>query len=282
MPLPSSGPLSLNQIGVELQVSSPYSLNNMSLQARQNAEPHSVSELYSYSPPSWPANRIVYLNAADPASYPGSGTTWTDTISGYNVTLTNPAFTQKGGYFTSNSSTNFVMPGNSTIYSSDFTWCMRVKFLSTGTDWFGLWWSESGVKNFLIGAYVTNTSVFAPRIDTQSTSYQYWNSNSGTGNGGNSPAQSNANLLQTTPWSLLSVVKNGTTFTWYLNGDSAPLWQITINNWSIGSTTQNINLMCRSQGSFFAPAQVNKVVMFNRALSTGEIANVHLLTNMAG
>jgi hypothetical protein len=124
--------------------------------------------------------------------------------------------------------------------------------------------------------------VFAPRIDTQSTSYQYWNSNSGTGNGGNSPAQSNANLLQTTPWSLLSVVKNGTTFTWYLNGDSTPLWQITINNWSISSTTQNINLMCKSQGSFFAPAQVNKVVMFNRALSTGEIANVHLLTNMAG
>lgn len=282
MALPSSGPLSLNQIGVELQTSSPYSLNNMSLQAGKNSEPHSVSELYSYSPPSWPANRIVYLNAANPASYPGSGTTWTDTISGYNVTLTNPVFTQKGGYFTSNSSTNFTMAGNSTIYSSDFTWCMRVKFLSTGTDWVGLWWSESGVKNFLMAVYVTNTSVFAPRIDTPSTSYQYWNSNSGTGNGGNSPAQSNGNLLATTPWSLITVVKNGTTFTWYLNGDSAPLWQITINNWSIGNVTQTINLMCRSQGSFFAPAHVNKMVMFNRALSTGEIANVNTLTNMAG
>ena len=115
MALPGSGPLTLNQIGSELQVSSPYSLHNMSLQAGFNTTPDSISEFYSLNLPPWPSNRIVYLNAANPASYPGTGNTWYDTISGYNVTLTNPVFTKNGGYFTSNSSTNFVLPGNSTI-----------------------------------------------------------------------------------------------------------------------------------------------------------------------
>jgi hypothetical protein len=283
MALPSSGPLTLNQIGSELQVSSPYSLHNMSLQAGFNTTPDRISEFYSLNLPPWPSNRIVYLNAANPASYPGTGTTWYDTISGYNVTLTNPTFTQNGGYFTSNSSTNFVLPGNSTIYSGTFTWCMRIKYTSTFSDWMMLWWSESTYKNFGIGVYLSSTSLFTPRIDSQYSSYAYWNNaSSGTGNNGASPKQSSGNLLATTPWSLITVVKNGNIFTWYLNADANPLWQITISDWSIADTSQSINLMCISQNNYFSRAVVNKMVMFNRALSTSEISAVNTLTNMAG
>ena len=53
------------------------------------------------------ANLVLHLNAANSASYPGSGTTWTDlSTSQVNATLTNVTFTTN--YFTFNGSTSAV------------------------------------------------------------------------------------------------------------------------------------------------------------------------------
>jgi hypothetical protein len=88
----------------------------------------------------------VYLNAGDTDSYPGSGTTWTDLVSGYNATLINtPTFSSSnGGYFDFNPAqaeyaTMYTMPG--TFWTGSWTVQMWVyqdnvaerAFLSQGT-----------------------------------------------------------------------------------------------------------------------------------------------------
>lgn len=63
------------------------------------------------SPPIVTSGLLLNLDAGDPASYSGTGTTWTDlTGNGNNATLTNsPTYSSsQGGYFTFNGSTNFA------------------------------------------------------------------------------------------------------------------------------------------------------------------------------
>jgi hypothetical protein len=80
MPLPSSGPLSLNQIGVELQTTN-YSLRAMSALAGKSS-PDAVSEFYGYSPPS-PSyyqfgSPFMLFDFSYSAAYSNSGTSIAD------------------------------------------------------------------------------------------------------------------------------------------------------------------------------------------------------------
>ena len=61
-----------------------------------------------YSPAIVTSGLVLCLDAANPRSYSGTGTTWTDLSgNGYNGTLVNsPTFSQ--GVFTFNGSTNYI------------------------------------------------------------------------------------------------------------------------------------------------------------------------------
>jgi len=211
-----------------------------------------------------------------------SGNTWSDSSgNNRNITLTNPVYTSGASpYFTAGSSTLFSIPGSTGIYTSNFTWCMRIRLTGPGSsDWQGLWWSEISRKNFLIafaGGNWNITGSWVPRIDTSGGVYIPWNANNGVTNQGTSPALCTANYIQSTPAAMLTVRKTGNVFEWFVNNDV--IWTITIPTWSISSTSQAIYLFCQSQGRYYTSARVANVYMYGRSLSNAELAEVELNT----
>lgn len=68
----------------------------------------------------------LYLDAGNPASYSGSGTTWRDISgNGRNGTLQgSPVFSQENmGYFTLNGSTQYISTSHTTNYTTSLTAC---------------------------------------------------------------------------------------------------------------------------------------------------------------
>ena len=98
MALPTSGPLSFQQIATELGVNPPLSLAAMSTTAGFSA-PFAVTNFYGYSGGGIVTTGLILnLDAGNPSSYSGSGTTWTDlTGNGYNAELIgSPTFVSNG------------------------------------------------------------------------------------------------------------------------------------------------------------------------------------------
>lgn len=211
-----------------------------------------------------------------------SGNTWLDSSgNNRNITLTNPVYTSGASpYFTAGSSTLFSIPGSTGIYTSNFTWCMRIRFTGAGSgDLGGLWWSEISTKNFLIAfysGYWNNPNIFVPRIDTPSQVYASWSANNGVTNQGPSPALCTADYTQSTPAAMLSVRKTGTLFEWFINNQI--IWTLTISNWNILNNTQAIYLLNRAQGSYYVAGRLANVYMYGRSLSNAELAEVELNT----
>ena len=71
-------------------------------------------------------NAVLYLDAANSKSYPGSGTTWYDVSgSGYNSVLTNgPVYTSSGAssYFTFDGIDDFSISSGYQTFGTDMTW----------------------------------------------------------------------------------------------------------------------------------------------------------------
>lgn len=212
---------------------------------------------------------VLALNAADRNSYPGSGNTWID-MSGYNnnSTLTNgPTFSQSNqGAIVLDGSNDFVsIPGNTSIYTSNFTWqSYHYTRQANGSDLDGMWWSESGVKNFLMGYRNTGIPNVYFRIDSPSTVYQ----SPSIGTQSNGFGVNVGTIVGR--WLFTTIVKSGTTFSLYWN-DGLLMWTVTISDWNIASNTQEITFGAKSGGSFASFMNVGSNMMYNRALSLSEI-----------
>lgn len=79
----------------------------------------------SHSPSIIRSGLVLYLDAANSRSYPGTGTTWTDlSTGGNNSILTNgPTYSSSNqGYITFNGSNNFSISNNSVSYGNNTTW----------------------------------------------------------------------------------------------------------------------------------------------------------------
>jgi hypothetical protein len=212
---------------------------------------------------------VLTLNATDRNSYPGSGNTWRDLSgNGYNSTLVNgPTFSSaNGGVIILDGNNDFIsIPGNTTIYSSNFTWqCFHFTRSANPFDLDGMWWSESAVKNFLMGYRNTALPSIYFRIDTQTQSFQ--SPSSGTQFNG---LGTNAGSI-VGRWILTTVVKNGTTFSLYWN-DAILMWTVTISSWSIANTSQAIAFGAINSGDYASRFNISNNLMYNRALSTSEI-----------
>ena len=280
MALQSSGAISISQIKTELGSSS-YSLRTLSAAAGKST-PDAMSEFYGYSASSWPSGVVARYDIGNGSSYSGSGNTVYD-LSGYGhtMTLANTTYVANSGnpYMNHTSSSGASIAADSNLYGSDFTWAVSLRLTGdNGSSWGGLWWSESGYKNFLVGFYTpgwNSTTNWTPRFDTSGASYVPWNGGMGVTNNGTSPANTTADYTVGSPMAMLAVRKSGNTLTWWRNGTIT--WTFTgFSTFSIGSANQTVGFLCNtgSAGSYATPCNWRHMVMFNRALSDAEMGTI--------
>ena len=79
------------------------------------------------------ANLVLSLDAGDPASYPGTGSTWTDTTGGKTFALTGgPAYSSNnGGYLSFNGSSQYAYA--STPLATLGTWTLESWYFYNST-----------------------------------------------------------------------------------------------------------------------------------------------------
>lgn len=225
---------------------------------------------------------VVYLNAAIINSYPYSGQIWYD-ISGYgNDAILATGATTYPTYYANPSRIKIqsdqylgaatVLPGNSYTYPTNFTWQIWHYYNSVGIAGLndGLFWSEGynpGLfKNFLCLYRNVDGNLLGPnpfaRIDTKYNTYL--NLYDGTiFNGG-------FDSVLTGRWELTTIVKNGTTFSWYW-GDILK-WQVGIGDWYIEDQTQQIFIGNINTFNIPSNVDIGQVMMYNRVLTDTEIA----------
>jgi hypothetical protein len=195
---------------------------------------------------------ILYLDAANPRSYPGTGGTWYD-LSGYgrHATLVNvPTFT--GNAFDFNyASSQFAVIQPSQMFNGDMT-AIGWVYVRTYQNWSRLFdfGNGSGGDNVIIA--ISEGSYGLPVYST-------------TGN-------DNINSGQTLPlnqWVQLAAVQTGSTGILYMNGAQVA----TSANTPIASDIRNYNYIGRSNwvSDAYLDGKVSSLKIYNRALSSDEI-----------
>jgi len=188
---------------------------------------------------------ILYLDAANTKSYPGTGTVWTDiSKSEYNSTLNSVTYNSvDSGSMVFNGSTSNVTCGNITIGSS-----------GTVNVWFK---QDAAVANKGLVGIGTNTWLYIGGSGANTMLGAY-----------NGTTYSSGILLNgSTSWNFASFVWSETTLTIYLNGGSPISSTISFTNSGnvvIGVYPSNV------VGSYFN-GKISNVQIYNRNLSADEI-----------
>ena len=205
---------------------------------------------FSHSPRIATSGLVFYLDAANPQSYPGSGTTWRDLSgNGNNGTLNNsPGFnSDNGGSIVFDGSDDYVtFPViTNTIFSIDFWYKMGGNdgtygyFASSGSN--GLAISEGGGGDGLVYG-----------------KFYYWLGN----------ANVLADIPSTTDWNHICVLINTSTNNIDLYGNG-----IILGNFTVSATTPSVSDIGRFVGgnSHFLKGNLASYKIYNRALSASEV-----------
>jgi hypothetical protein len=256
MALPSSGPLSFQDIATELGVNPPLSLASMSTTAGFTA-PYAVTDFYGYSGGGIVTDGLVVnLDAGNSSSYSGTGTTWTDISgNGNNVTLINaPTYSSNnGGYLTFNASNQY---GEGTDLDLDYI---------TIEGWV---YSTANGNN----GYVINKNYNGGVVPY---SLSLGNTPSGVINGiafyAPNWVQSTVgtNIMGSNTWYQVVGTFDGITLKYYLNASlnasSSPPYNILPKN----DNVFNVGLY-QNDGNYFG-GNISIIRMYNRALTSTEI-----------
>ena len=188
---------------------------------------------------------ILYLDAANPRSYPGTGTVWTDiSKSEYNSTLLGTTYNStESGSIVFNGSTSRVSCGNITIGSS-----------GTVNLWFK---QDAAIANKGLVGIGTNTWLYIGGSGANTRLSMY----------NNSIYASDIALGSSTSWNFASFVWSGTTLTIYLNGGSAISSTISFTN--SGSVVIGVYPNLTSPSYF--NGRISNVQIYNRNLSADEV-----------
>lgn len=202
------------------------------------------------------SNLGLFVDAGNPNSYGGSGTTWTDISgNGRNLTLNNsPTHTSTGGgYFTFNGTTQFVTGTNNGLGTGqiNFTLEMWVYFTTiTGTRWWLCNIAQASDGGFhCIGSSPTNTQ------------FGVWNIT----------PQAAPNLLGADQWLHVTTVYNNAVITVYVNGALSS--EVSLNPGNVINTTDtNINIgQAQLGGEAYFAGRISKVRTYSAALSQTQI-----------
>ena len=218
----------------------------------------------SYNPRIVTDGLVLALDAANPKSYPGSGTTWTDLSGrGYNATLFNsPTF--------SNNTLQFR------VASSNYATCSFNEGILKNTNETGSWTIESSFKYISVptvgeavvagrsgchgGIYINTDNTLQHAIKTN----ECWTGHSAV----TATTMTAGNWYHTT-----MVYNNGTTFT-YLNGTYINSGSINLTTYDIFGYDNNfwIGGIDTAGTDYFTNIDLSFVKCYNRALSAAEIS----------
>jgi hypothetical protein len=207
---------------------------------------------------------VLYLDAANNKSYPGSGTTWADIAAGNNGTLVN------GPTFNSGNGGSIVFDGADDRVS-------RTTSINTG-------------QNFTINAWIYPTLLGTTRRAVAANSYNYINRNGwsfstaggGTNNSfflsvGNDNAYrvAAANTLSLNQWVYISAVcqNGGGSINLYKNGIETSYALTALSTNTLTYTYPQFNVGFRDSAGTTDPytGNIANVQIYNRALSSTEI-----------
>ena len=193
---------------------------------------------------------VLYLDAANIKSYPGSGTTWTDLSGRGNTgTLTNgPTYSSaNGGSLVFDGVDDYVSGSIPTINS----WSMTLWYRSTD---------------------ITSNPVFYPFSGTPATGLGFGGTFGVTTNNrwyflDGTNALSSANTAVTTNiWYYLVVTKSSTTYNLYTNGS------LSLTTTGVDVSLTQYNLGRRGDAVWYSKGNIAQASIYNRALSAAEVS----------
>jgi hypothetical protein len=304
MAIPASGPISMSMFNTELGRTSTTANSKLAGGSTVTSDslfglaaasgsinttaPHRMSEWYSYS--ATPSPLVQYNFSSYLGSWSGTGTTAVNLGTGgstYNADISgSPSYRGSTcaspdycGNLNSAGSGYLLVPGTSTLYSSDFTWTVYHYPQSNGTSFYSLMWSEVSTKNFLwaygnVGNYTSPTAPTYTRLDSPST--VYYSTVSGTEYNGFGGV---GGYFQAYHQPIAStLVKSGTSFTQYFyayGGTFYKGWDVTVSDWSIGSTTQKVAIGARNDGGYIMNQYLYGAEMYTSALSSTQVQSAN-------
>ena len=203
---------------------------------------------FNYSPKIITDGLVLYLDAANTRSYPGSGTVWSDlSRGGNNGTLTNgPTFNSgNGGSIVFDGSNDYILLPNGILSGTgNFTVNQWIKSNSTnyGTT-FGNF--PSGNLQIIyginyIGMYLDNSTAYV----------------------------SSPNSIYTQNIIMITALRSGTTTYFYINGI---LQKTGSSSSTIGNTNSTFRIGTNTINSEAFPGNIYNTQIYNRALSAQEI-----------
>jgi len=201
---------------------------------------------------------LLWLDAANPASYPGSGNTWYDISgNGHDATLYN------GASFSTGNSINFVYTSSqyaafpaTNMFTGDFTTAGWV-YVRSYQSWSRLFDFGNGAGEDNIIMAVTGGTGGYPVYSV--------------GNNLASPIQ-----LPPNQWVQLASTQSGTVSTLYMNGVA-----VAVNNQGPeSSVTRNYNYIARSNygSDAYLDGKIASLIMWNRAFTPAEINTLYWAT----
>ena len=197
---------------------------------------------------------LLYLDAGNPLSYPGTGGTWYD-LSGYNrhATLVNtPAFTGNAIDFNNNAYTQFAVIGPTNMFSGGDMTAISWVYVRSYQSWSRLFDFGNGPNSNNVLVAVSKEQTGLPAYSTTGSDNIY-----------------SSQQIPENQWAQLVAVQSGSTGLIYINGTQVA----TATNSGITSITRNYNYLARSNWSSdaYLDGKISQLRMYNRALSSDEI-----------
>ena len=214
------------------------------------------------------AQALVFLDSADKLSYPGTGTTWTNTVSPgtFNGTLANGVGFNSSdalGALLFTSSNSYVDVGNIGAISASFSFQVAVKPFPT---------SSGGVYTILSYTSGSGTGSLTFKLDYSSSS-QIATLSTFVSSGSVNQVYNLTASVSTGSWSILHGIFGSGVFNFYKNG--TPVSSIGTTGSFTGYSTNNrllVGGISQFTGSYLSGSVAN-VAVYNSSLSRRSIAN---------
>jgi hypothetical protein len=209
---------------------------------------------------------VLWLDAADPVSYPGSGTTWYDSSGNRNTgTITNsPTYNSaNSGYFTFNGTTQYVSIGASVVPdNTSFTASLWLNYTITSGTFYDIVNTRATTANNP-GFLLTTDNVSASgKIRVQLN----------TAAGVNSWTSSGASIATGT-WKnvVISVDKTNNILTFYINATQDYSTSISVGAMT-GQSTMTIayDPAYAGAGNYFG-GSISNMLVYNQALTVAQV-----------